>query len=165
MSSKKNCSTLNQKFLVKNKNLFTGYDINKNLNSYICNLNLSNRKHYSTQIINQNKEINTNIAWFLTGFSDGEACFYLSIVKNNKSHTGYYVQLYFQIFLHKKDRQILELFQSKWGVGTIKDKAKNVICYTVTGLNNISVVIEHFLPWISFNNSKVSRFSIIFKSI
>ena len=43
---------------------------------------------------------------------DGEASFYLSILKNDKYNTGFSVQLFFEISLHKKDKAILELFQS-----------------------------------------------------
>ena len=46
--------------------------------------------------------------WFVTGFMDGEGCFHVSIIKNNKSKVGYYVQHSFQIGLHEKDKSFLE---------------------------------------------------------
>ena len=45
--------------------------------------------------------------------------------------------------MHKKDKAILELFQSKWGVGIIGDKDKNAVRFIVTRLKDIKVVIDH----------------------
>lgn len=141
---------------IHKKNLFTAYDIRKNLNFYLPPSDLINRKkyhtyskllfksrHYCTEIDKINYDEN-NIAWFLTGFADGEGSFQLSIVKNNKYNLGYSAQLYFQIHIHKKDRALLELFKLKWGVGNLKDKGPDAVCFTVTGINNIKVVIDHF---------------------
>ena len=70
--------------------------------------------------------------------------FYLGIRKITDALLGYSAQLSFSIIVHKKDRAILELIQSKWAVGTVKDKSNNTIAFTVTGHNNIRVVIDHF---------------------
>lgn len=37
------------------------------------------------------------MAWLFTGFSDGEANFYLSNLKNDKSNIGFSAQLSFEI--------------------------------------------------------------------
>ena len=50
---------------------------------------------------------------------DGEGCFHVSIIKNNKSKVGYYVQHSFQIGLHEKDKSFLEDIKNFLGVGTI----------------------------------------------
>ena len=41
--------------------------------------------------------------WFITGFTDGEGCFHISITKNNKINVGWKVQLFFVMTLSKKD--------------------------------------------------------------
>jgi len=69
--------------------------------------------------------------WFLTGFTDAEACYRVSIIKNKNYKPGLSkdtsggrlttlplsVRLYFQIGLHRKDEDILRLIQSELGVG------------------------------------------------
>lgn len=44
----------------------------------------------------------------MTGFSDGEACFFLAIGKNSRYNIGYYVNPGFMITLHKKDLELLK---------------------------------------------------------
>lgn len=117
-----------------------------NLNYYLPGINqfnLTGKRNYSTQIENKNYSAYINKAWLLTGFSDGEASFYLSILKNDKYNTGFSIQLFFEISLHKKDKAILELFQSFWGVGIIKNNSK-FVKFQVTGSENLKVVIDHF---------------------
>ena len=46
--------------------------------------------------------------WFLTGFSDAEGCFVISVLQNKELKIGWVVKLKFKIGLHKKDRIILE---------------------------------------------------------
>ena len=49
---------------------------------------------------------------FVTGFSDAEACFTLSVVRNKERKVGWRVNHSFQITLHKKDKALLEQIQS-----------------------------------------------------
>ena len=46
--------------------------------------------------------------WFITGFTDGEGCFTIGVVKNKKYKVGLTVKLRFKIGLHVKDRPLLE---------------------------------------------------------
>lgn len=53
---------------------------------------------------------------FLTGLVDGEGCFTLSILINNKLKTGLRVQLFFfSNYFTIKDKALLELIQSYFG--------------------------------------------------
>jgi len=118
----------------------------ENLNYYLSCSNKSKligKRSYSTQIDNKNSSLYINKAWLLTGFSDGEANFYLSILKNDKYNIGFSVQLFFGISLHKKDKAILELFQSFWGVGIIRDNP-GFVSFKVTNSEDLKVVIDHF---------------------
>ena len=72
--------------------------------------------------------------WFITGFTDAEGCFRISIIKNqnykspqphaepnekvkgNLTTLPFSARLYFQIELHRKDEAILESIQSVLGV-------------------------------------------------
>ena len=53
-------------------------------------------------------------AWFVTGFSDGEASFIVSITENKKLNIGWKVQLIFSIKLHLKDKLLLEQIRNFW---------------------------------------------------
>jgi len=81
---------------------------------------------------------------FITGFSDAESSFFITFIKSDKSPIGYYLQLSFQIKLHKKDMFLLELIKSYFGVGNILIKDKEVIVYQVTSIKDLAVIIGHF---------------------
>src|SRR3954470_5237121 len=81
---------------------------------------------------------------FITGFPDAESSFFITFIKSNKSPVGYYIQLSFQIGVHKKDRFLLELVKSYFGVGNILIKDKDQIIYQVTSNKDLSVIICHF---------------------
>ena len=49
---------------------------------------------------------------FVTGFTDGEGCFIISITKNNNFKLRWKVALIFQISLHEKDKVLLEQVQN-----------------------------------------------------
>lgn len=46
-------------------------------------------------ILQQKGQLASN--WFITGLSDGDGSFYISITKNNKLKVGWSVQIYFTI--------------------------------------------------------------------
>lgn len=80
------------------------------------------------QLRNLSKQINNVIfyssnnfikldPWFLTGFTDGEGSFIISIINNKERKIGYSVKLFFQIGLHQKDLNLLLKIQSFFGVG------------------------------------------------
>src|SRR5258706_4217013 len=82
--------------------------------------------------------------WFVTVFADGEACFTVSIQKNNTLKTGWLVRATFQIATHSRDRALLEIIQEYLGVGEIYDK-KDVSDYRVSSLKEITnFFITHF---------------------
>lgn len=70
--------------------------------------------------------------WFITGFTDAEGSFTLSILKDNSYKTGWQVRLFFEIRLHKKDRALLEEFITFFGVGKIYAKNNDAVSYLVS---------------------------------
>ena len=63
--------------------------------------------------------------WFITGFTDGEGCFSISMglcPRNKKCKLGWEIKLSFNFSLHKKDKALLENIQSYFGVGSINTK-------------------------------------------
>lgn len=90
---------------------------------------------------NNKSELNPH---YVTGFSDGESCFHLSIGKNSKYKIGYYVNPGFSIVLHKKDEHLLKSIQSFFGgIGNLK-VLPNIVQYRVFSLKDLDIIINHF---------------------
>ena len=81
--------------------------------------------------------------YFVTGFSDGEACFTLTISKNPRHTLGWSVKLVFSIHLHSKDIDILYQIQRFFGVGNVYLHGK-AATYQVVKLSDLACIIEHF---------------------
>lgn len=82
---------------------------------------------------------------WVTGFIDGEGCFFISILKSSTYLSGWQVRARFSIGLHKKDRKILELIQNYFGVGIITTQGKNAVQFVVFNQKDFEVIISHFL--------------------
>ena len=85
--------------------------------------------------------------FYVTGFSDGEACFHLAIGVNPRYKIGYYVNPGFIISIHKKDEELLRRIQAFFGgIGVIKQSAttRNTVEFRVLSINDLNVLIEHF---------------------
>ena len=69
----------------------------------------------------QNFKINP---WFVTGFTDGEGCFSITIFKDNQKNIGWRVQLIFEIGLNEKDKALLEQIKNKFKVRSVYRQGK-----------------------------------------
>ena len=103
---------------------------------------------------------------FISGFSDAEGSFVITILKNPRYKIGWNVQARFQIKLHEKDRALLLLIQNSFGnigyISKINDKSTVEFRVSdITSLNNI--IILHFEKYTLITN-KYKDF-IIFKQI
>ena len=103
---------------------------------------------------------------FISGFSDAEGSFVVTILKNPRYKIGWNVQAKFQIKLHEKDRALLLLIQNYFGgigyISKINDKSTVEFRVSdITSLNNI--IIPHFEKYTLITN-KYKDF-IIFKQI
>ena len=102
-------------------------------------------RNYSTLAIQPRSLENLKLnPWFITGFTDGEACFCMSIPKNKTLKVGRQVQLYFQISLHKKDLALLEEIKKYFGVGVIYIRQGESVLFIVTSRIDLKLIIEHF---------------------
>jgi hypothetical protein len=82
--------------------------------------------------------------WFITGLTDAEGCFTMSVGKNDKSKVGWAVKLSFQIGLHNKDRALLEQIQSYFKVGNISKHGSNMLHFRVESVKDLAKLINHF---------------------
>ena len=112
------------------------------INKQIRNFSSTVLREESTHCVKdrQNGLINPG---FLTGFTDGDGCFYLAIVKNKKLKTGWDIQLVFQIHLHTKDLFLLNQIKTYLGVGRI-DILKSSVIFRVQAIKDLAKIIEHF---------------------
>jgi hypothetical protein len=91
----------------------------------------------------ETQNLGTMNPWFITGFTDGEGCFRISLTKRDNL-VGWRVQLFFQIALHQKDKLLLENLQNYLGVGKIYKSGKDMLQYKIQSLNEIEIILNHF---------------------
>ena len=82
--------------------------------------------------------------WFVTGFTDGEGCFQLTITRNKNSKIGWHVELCFEIATHEKDKALLEKIQNYLNVGNISKHGSQTFHYRVRSTKDLAKVIDHF---------------------
>ncbi len=120
---------------------------------------MTNNKKY-----NNNNGLNPN---FLSGFVDGEGCFYIGVSQNNNYSIGWVVGLTFIIGLDRKDRPLLELIQKYFGVGNITKQGKDMIHYRVSSVKDLQVIMDHFdkYPLITYKLADYLLFKRAFELI
>ena len=91
---------------------------------------------YSTQT-NESK-INP---WFITGFSDAESSFIVSIYKNGSK---WRVTPYFCIHIHNKDLPLLNQIKETLGVGIVRKNSETTAVFRVNSIQELQVIIDHF---------------------
>lgn len=86
--------------------------------------------------------------YWLSGFTEGEGCFYVNIYKRIDSVLGVGVKLVFKITQDQRNKELLELFPSVLGCGKLynQNSKGGVIDYMVTGLGDIvNKIIPFFI--------------------
>jgi hypothetical protein len=84
--------------------------------------------------------------YFITGFADAEACFYVRISKKPNLKVGWTVEPVFSVRLHDKDLDVLNLIKDFFGgIGKIyhHEKIKEAT-FRVGSLKEIEVIVRHF---------------------
>lgn len=82
---------------------------------------------------------------FVTGFTDAEGSFMVSISKTSESRHGFRIRPIFQIELHQKDLELLNNIQAYFGgIGFITKAVRNSLAFRVRSLEDLQVVIAHF---------------------
>ena len=104
---------------------------------------------------------------YITGFTDGEGCFYIGISPDKNYNSGYRVKLSFQIGLHENDLALLKLINSYLGVGKISKLASNSVLYRVSTIEELKVIIDHFdrYPLISYKYKDYLLFKQAFELV
>ncbi len=108
------------------------------------------KRYYSTSLRREtiverkdNPKLELNPFW-LTGFADGESCFYVGVRKSKKVSIGWRVTVSFSINLHEKDRAVLEFISDYLGVGKIYKSRDKLVQLRIESIEEVGVVISHF---------------------
>jgi LAGLIDADG endonuclease len=80
--------------------------------------------------------------FFVTGFAEGESCFHVSIVKNNKLKPGFQVKLSFTITLHIKYSAVLALIKKVLIVGKFYNTSATTVILGVYSIEDLEVIIS-----------------------
>jgi len=107
------------------------------------NLIKTSRNNYSVLSSLSKSELTIN-PWYITGFTDGEGCFIVTIIKDNKYKLGWRAACRFIISLNDKDINLLKNIKSFFKVGNIYFMANNSIQYRVESLEDLTVILDHF---------------------
>jgi len=101
--------------------------------------------------------------YYVTGFTDGEGCFFISISPDPEYKTGYKVKATFSIGLHLRDFALLEQIKLFFGLGKISTMGAEGIQFRVSALEELKIIIDHFDKY-SLLTSKQSDF-LLFKQV
>ena len=105
---------------------------------------LNNRYGSNTIILNNNPiSITLQDAW-LSGFTDAEGCFNVSITLNSRYILGSVIKM--RYILDQKDSVILNKINNLFGLGkvTLRSGTNDVYRYTVTGFKSLNIIINYF---------------------
>ena len=107
-------------------------------------------------------------AYWITGFTDGEGCFHVSINRIPKMSLGWQVLPEFRIVQHEKDEDVLYKIKNYFGFGNVKinrtDHHGTRKEFRVRGLENLNKLIKFFNEN-SLKTSKKKDFEIFSKII
>jgi hypothetical protein len=119
------------------------------------------------RFINRKKPFSNNYniihPYYITGFSDGEGCFFINVRPRPCRNKGYAVELLFKITLSSKDKLLLEKIKDFFGVGRLLSQGSSV-SYNVRSLDD-KVIVNHFdkYPLISKKYSDYILFRQVFE--
>lgn len=94
-----------------------------------------------------------NDKW-LSGFIDGEGCFYVGINTNKTMILGKQVLPEFVITQHNRDVKVLHAIKDYLKCGIVKRNNKEVMCYIVRNLKHLNEII---IPFLDKNNLITSK--------
>lgn len=114
--------------------------------------------------MSKSNQIPSNIAWYLSGFIDGEGSFNISFRKKSDYRIGWQPVLSFNV--SQRERTILALMKRHFGCGIIKARKDGVHSYDVT---NPRALQENIIPFFEkhyfLSQRKKYNFSLFKKAV
>ena len=83
-------------------------------------------------------------AQWITGFVDGEGCFFVGINKHPEMTAGYQVLPEFTVVQHERDVQILHAFKEHFGCGVVRKNHGDRMAYRVRSIKHL---LERIVPF------------------
>ena len=83
-------------------------------------------------------------AQWITGFVDGEGCFYIGINSSPEMATGYQVLPEFTVVQHERDVQILHALKAHFGCGVVRKNHGDRMAYRVRSQEHL---LERIIPF------------------
>ena len=87
--------------------------------------------------------MNLHAEW-ITGFVDGEGCFYVGINAHPEMTAGYQVLPEFTVVQHERDVQILHALKAYFGCGVVRVNHGDRMAYRVRKLKDLLEIIVPF---------------------
>ena len=103
--------------------------------------------------------------WFVTGFTDGEGCFYVIVTKDDDYKQGWMVKSFFEISLKENDYPILKQIKNLFRVGSINyNKKTKSFLFRVSSSKDLKIIIDHFdkFPLITQKRADFELFKKVF---
>lgn len=116
--------------------------LNKRLYSSKGSLSLKKSVQLSDACSKKSTSVNSLNPWFVSGFTDGDGSFTVSITKK-KSGIGWKIVPIFTIGLDHKDLDLLVQLKSFFKIGQIYSSKRGIVYYTVGSMKDI---IKYILP-------------------
>ena len=83
-------------------------------------------------------------AQWITGFVDGEGCFYVGINPHEDMTAGFQVLPEFTVVQHERDVQVLHALKAYFGCGVVRVNHADRMAYRVRGIKHL---LEHIVPF------------------
>lgn len=83
-------------------------------------------------------------AQWITGFVDGEGCFYVEINPHEDMTAGFQVLPEFTVVQHERDVQVLHALKAYFGCGVVRVSHAHRMAYRVRGVEHL---LEHIVPF------------------
>jgi hypothetical protein len=95
---------------------------------------------------------------WLSGFAEGEACFFISIYRSPKSKLSLAIQLVFKLTQHSRDVDLLNGIKDFFGCGRVENRKEEACDFTVTSFKAIEEKIIPFFINYPLKGSKALNF-------
>jgi hypothetical protein len=93
-------------------------------------------------------------AQWITGFVDGEGCFFVGINANATMTAGFQVLPEFTVVQHKRDVQILHALKAHFGCGVVRVNHGDRMAYRVRSKEHL---LEHIVPFFMKHSLKTKK--------
>ncbi|MBF8280479.1 MAG: Homing endonuclease LAGLIDADG/HNH [Candidatus Magasanikbacteria bacterium] len=110
------------------------------------------------------KQIPLHIGWYISGFTDGEGSFNVSVKKVPDHRMGWKLAASFNV--SQLDQTVLIVMKRYLGCGTLRERKDGVVYYEVTSIRALyERIIPFFLKFRFFSATKKRNFLIFQKII